>query len=282
MSKRALCLSGGGAHGSYQVGAIKALTENGISWDMVAGVSVGAINAAQVSMYKKENQHESVIELEKVWCEDIKGNSSVYKKHLPWFLNYFASLFTGGLHHTKPLMKILKARYDQKRTLDSGIELRIGTVALKSGKYIAITEKEVNAEWIMASSAMPIMFDPVSLGGERWVDGGIRNITPLNDVLVDPEVTEVDIVLADHFGDPLFEAKKFTSIIDVGERCLKLAVDEIFHTDIFYAFERGIKINLYFPKEIPNYESFDFNPAKLKEAIDKGYNETMTKLKSVP
>lgn len=46
--KTALVLGGGGARGGYQIGAWQALRELNISFDMVVGTSVGAINAAMV------------------------------------------------------------------------------------------------------------------------------------------------------------------------------------------------------------------------------------------
>src|SRR5690606_21267320 len=123
-----------------------------------------------------------------MWTDEIKGNNSVYKKHAPWIFNYITSLFKGGLHHTRPLMEIINRRFDKKRLQSSGVELKIGAVGLKSGKYVTITEKDVSPEWIMASSAMPVFFDPVEINGEKYVDGGVRNITPICDVIAEEGV----------------------------------------------------------------------------------------------
>ena len=43
-----IALEGGGARGAYHVGAIKAFTENGYKIDMIAGTSIGALNAAMI------------------------------------------------------------------------------------------------------------------------------------------------------------------------------------------------------------------------------------------
>ena len=45
-AKRVLVLQGGGALGSYQAGAYQALCRSGFEPEWVAGISIGAINAA--------------------------------------------------------------------------------------------------------------------------------------------------------------------------------------------------------------------------------------------
>ena len=52
--KTALVLSGGGSRGAYQAGAWRALDELGIKFDMVVGVSVGAINGAMVVQNERQ------------------------------------------------------------------------------------------------------------------------------------------------------------------------------------------------------------------------------------
>src|SRR5574337_903246 len=103
---RALVLSGGGAYGAYQVGVIKALTEKGLQWDAIAGISVGALNGLQMAMYPSEKHALAAEELELMWANDIKGNDSIYKPWLPWKFNYIVSLWKGGLNSTKPLLKL--------------------------------------------------------------------------------------------------------------------------------------------------------------------------------
>ena len=44
-----LVLEGGGARGAYEMGAVKALMENGYKFDGVVGTSIGAINAAVIA-----------------------------------------------------------------------------------------------------------------------------------------------------------------------------------------------------------------------------------------
>lgn len=278
--KRGLVLSGGGSHGAYQVGVLKALVSKGKTWNYVAGVSVGSINGVFITMYKPEEQAGAIEELESLWLTDIKGNSSVYK---PWYFypfNYVASLWKGSLNHTAPLKNILDKHLDENKLKNSGVKLKIGAASLTTGEYKVVTEKTKNiSDWVLASSSMPLIFNPTEIDGEMYVDGGIRNITPLSDI-IDLGLNEIDIVLADTLA-PLPQAKeKFTNILNVGKRSLQITIDEIYRTDIVYCKNEKIhkvKIAIYAPKTALPYESFDFTPAKLKAAIQLGYEETLAK-----
>lgn len=80
--KSALVLSGGGAHGAYEVGVIKALFEGKcgstghrpLDPDIFAGTSVGAFNAAILAM-NQGGQRASIRRLEEIWQRDIADNN---------------------------------------------------------------------------------------------------------------------------------------------------------------------------------------------------------------
>lgn len=66
-----MALRGGGVHGVYELGALKALTdtlpENEFAWDYISGVSIGAINASNISLYAKGDEKAAIKELEKLY-----------------------------------------------------------------------------------------------------------------------------------------------------------------------------------------------------------------------
>jgi predicted acylesterase/phospholipase RssA len=68
---RALALRGGGSKGSYEVGFLKAMTKYldpiEYHYDVVVGVSVGAINAALLAIYEPGQEKAAVNELEDLW-----------------------------------------------------------------------------------------------------------------------------------------------------------------------------------------------------------------------
>ena len=82
---KAVVLSGGGAYGAFQVGMLNALVNDlGIDFDIIRGVSVGALNGAVLAQAAKQpdslgNLSLAVSDLARLW-KGIKGNRSVYRK----------------------------------------------------------------------------------------------------------------------------------------------------------------------------------------------------------
>jgi NTE family protein len=283
--KRALVLSGGGSHGAYQVGVLKVLISNrNKNYDTVAGVSVGAINAMCLAMYPPSEQKQAVEVLEKLWGTTIRGNSSIYK---PWYFygaNYLAFFWKGSLNHTAPLRSILESNFNPDKLRASGVELKVGAVSLTTGKYTSASSNTYPAEqmvdWVMASAAMPIIFEPITVDGEVWVDGGVRNVTPISDVIKNnPDITEVDVVLADSLTPVKHTQDNYKNGITVAARTVSLMVDEIIRTDLEYCSEVAphVTVNVYAPNSPLTYEAFSFKPKDLADAIELGRIETLAK-----
>jgi NTE family protein len=75
-------------------------------------------------------------------------------------------------------------------------ELRVGSVSLVTGEYIQFTGSDPDLEKaVLASTVMPIVWSPVDISPRfpSMVDGGIRNISPIGDVL-DLEPDEIVII----------------------------------------------------------------------------------------
>lgn len=267
-----ICCSGGGAYGAFQVGVIKSLVEKGHCWDTVAGVSVGGINAAMLAMYAPKDQRQAAAELERFWL-GIKGNDSVY---VNWWCGPAAALWTGGAFDTAPLDRLVKKTFDLKRVITSKVRLAVGAVALSTGeyRYVPCTADTKNfADWIMASAAMPGIFPPREISGDRWIDGGVRDATPVSDVLRQT-TGHVDVILTGPLGKPVapMNVKSFASVVNVAMRAIQILADEVFQEDIeSLTAEERARITVYAPKEHLPYDAFDFNPKHIRDSIDLGY-----------
>src|SRR5436853_420120 len=79
--RRALVLSGGGAKGSWQVGACQHLiVERGLWFDVIAGVSAGAVNAATLAQARNPDELAAELEhLRAVWL-GLRGSRDVYRR----------------------------------------------------------------------------------------------------------------------------------------------------------------------------------------------------------
>lgn len=269
MADSVLVLSGGGGKGAYEVGVIKKLVEKGHSWDLIAGVSVGAINGAFLAQFPREQVAEGVKQLEKFWL-GIQGKKSIYKN---WILRDIAALWKGGVYNTAPLKKIVEANVDPAKYHVSGVKLVVGATCLETGDYVITSGTDPQIQkWILGSAAFPCLFPPVEIDGKHYVDGGVRNTTPLEDV-VDLGADVGDLILCSPFtrsAGPM-DPKQATNIVHIALRTAFILSDEVGWDDLAdLAHERGFTV--YAPKVQPMADAFAFDPADIRKAIQMGYD----------
>ena len=223
----AVVLSGGGAKGAYQVGALDALIrEKGVDFETAVGTSTGAIQAAAVAQ-------DDMDRLLGFW-RGITGNNSIYTS----FLSPIWPILRGkeAIYSTKPLRKLFDQMYDDERIRATGKNLRLAVVSLTSGDLEIIDESyDRIADWVYASSAMPVFFDPlvthhINNRTEQWVDGGVRDVTPLSAGMA-ARPRAVLVIRAGARTD-LDEGKSYGNLFKIVMRSVDLLSREVSENDL--------------------------------------------------
>lgn len=285
MTKRALVLSGGGSRGAYQVGAIQALLEAGRKWDTVHGISVGALNASWIAMHSPIEQPHSINGLLEIW-NNINTSDDIYTRWNPVKpINYLYSMWKGSLHSGQPLKNLVDKFLDKQKIVSSGVKLTVGCVNLNTTEYTVIEgDNPAIKEFILASSHLPLVFEPMELYGEKWVDGGIRHQIPIYEALKE-RPDEIDVILTSPIAikDRMLPATNLTSAPRVALRASEIMSDQIYLMDCYTALRaartlQNVKINMFIPSVSPNQNSMDFNKEKIQAGIKLGYDETIMKL----
>jgi NTE family protein len=211
--KKAIFLSGGGARGAYQAGALKCISDilGGGQYpaDILSTVSVGAINGSQIATYA-DDFRMATNHLVKLWSslssEQIfrAGNFSLLKSlaknvaSMAFHLN-----FSGGQHllDTTPLQNLLEENVDFERiknNINKGFlsALEVTTTCFESSHTISFVQSqepnlgwrkirhysqaaEINVNHIMASAAFPMFFPAINIDNLHYGDGGLRHSAPL-------------------------------------------------------------------------------------------------------
>jgi NTE family protein len=230
MAKRtALILSGGGAKGAFQCGAEKYAREaKGYTWDIIAGVSVGALNGVMLAMEKYQRLFEiwNTISDDKVYTGGFNLISAIK-------ILFGAKSFYGNV----PLQKLLAQEFEPDLIKT---DIRIGAVSLISGEYVEFRREFPDfLKAVLASTVMPIVWTPVEVSPDHrdMVDGGVRNITPIGDVL-DAEPDEIVIInCSSEKYDSL--SKPPDNVLNIGTRTLDILLNELFRSDM----QEFIRIN---------------------------------------
>lgn len=284
MVKRALCLAGGGARSSYQVGALKALTDAGRKWHSVHGISAGALNGSWVAMHAPDEEY-NMKGLYDIW-RAIEKTEDIVK---PWcsirFFNYLMSIWKGSLNSRRNLQNVIEKHIDAGKIHSKGTKFTVGVVSLNTGEYKIIDGSNSHIkDFVLASSLLPVVYEPLLLNGERWVDGGIRHQIPIIEALME-RPDEIDVILnrnpvADYDVKPVNDLSKLRSAPRIALRTSEIMNDQIYEAD-FNAVLRAIrtlgnvKINLYLPRAKPAIEeSMVFDYETIEKTISQGYEET--------
>jgi NTE family protein len=233
----ALLLQGGGALGAYQAGVYQALSEASLEPNWVAGISIGAINAAIIAGNEPGQRLSKLREFwEFITMDDLAlfpsalkslatrndtphqminflsathtimgGIPGFFKPKLfsPW-LEPKGSIAATSFYDTSCFKSTLERMIDFDRLNNDDIQLNIGAVNVKTGNFTDFDNKtqKITPEHIMASGALPPGFPPVEIEGEYYWDGGLISNTPLHWVVEDKSyqdtlVFQVDLWSAD-------------------------------------------------------------------------------------
>jgi NTE family protein len=212
----ALILQGGGALGSYQAGVYQALAEANLYPDWVAGISIGAINAALIAGNSPEKRVDrlrefwetvsappfgmpyaealegrdefthSVINEVRSWGALVGGAPGFFQPRVPP-----AFLYPNGAPEALSYYDVAPLRATLERLVDfdlidtGAMRLSVGAVNVRTGNFVYFdsTTHQIYPEHVIASGSLPPGFPPTEIEGEHYWDGGLVSNTPLEWVL---------------------------------------------------------------------------------------------------
>ncbi|MCC7007106.1 MAG: patatin-like phospholipase family protein [Ottowia sp.] len=216
----ALILQGGGTLGAYQAGIYEGLSEAGIAPNWIAGISIGALNAAIIAGNAPENRVQRLREFWNTLCEpaytnpflsfieqtmfdttdDIRkmlthlnvaytvqnGQKGFFTTRIPspWITGS-RDPKTVSYYDTAPLKTTLERLCDFDRINAQETRVSVGAVNINTGNfcYFDNTKMKLRAEHFMASGALPPGFAAIEIDGQFYWDGGLVSNTPLSEVL---------------------------------------------------------------------------------------------------
>lgn len=195
--KIGLALSGGGALGASHAGVIKAIEEASIKVTHVTGVSAGAIIGA---LYCGGKTPDEILEI-----FDINSLLDIFN-----FRN-----IAGGLVDTDYFQKLIRQNIQNDELEHLNTKLSIGATNLNSGCF-EVFEKGKLSQIAAASAAVPLLFKPVAIDKDHYVDGGL-----INNLLVEPLVDTCDFIIGvnAHFHEKM---DNIQGVSQIGKRCFEI------------------------------------------------------------
>ncbi|MGO8873880.1 MAG: patatin-like phospholipase family protein [Acidimicrobiales bacterium] len=190
----ALVLAGGGTRGATQIGMLQVLTEHGFVPDRIYGSSVGAVNG---TAFAGDPTREGVDRMTQIWLGLTREN--VYPQgrlHGPWL--YFQQ--RDSVYANSGLRSIIEDGVPFDRLEEAAIPVEVVATSVADGRERWFTYGPV-AEAVLASMAIPAIFPPVEIDGERFIDGAVVNNVPIRRA-IDAGATRIVVLLC---GTPVYQ-----------------------------------------------------------------------------
>jgi NTE family protein len=226
-AKRVLVLQGGGALGSYQAGVYEGLAKQDARPHWIAGISIGAVNAALIAGNPPDKQVERLQEFWRLvsdgpqapaWGLAGTTRSLVSQVNAAGVLLFGVSGFftprfpppqlqppgtLGALsyYETSSLKLTLERLVDFDRINAGETRFSVGAVNIRTGNFAYFDNQrdKIGPEHVMASGALPPGLPPVEIDGEFYWDGGLVSNTPLEYVVEEPNDRDLVIFQVDLF-----------------------------------------------------------------------------------
>lgn len=228
LHQTALVLQGGGALGAYQAGVYEALASSAVNPDWIAGISIGAINAAIIAGNPAPRRVERLRAFWNMVSSELQfrldspqgfarrafneaAASVAAGFGIPGFFTprfpvlppeWPAELGQLSIYDTAPLRATLLDLVDFDLLNNGPIRFSVGAVNVLNGNfsYFDNRERTIEPEHIMASGALPPGFPPVRIDDDWYWDGGLVSNTPLQYVLDNRPQCELTVFQVDLFS----------------------------------------------------------------------------------
>lgn len=281
--KKALVQSGGGVNGAFSAGVVeyllKVLKED---YDIYSGVSVGAINSCLLVQYPYGHQNQAAEKLKEHWMNT--KDSDVKKRWFPF--GKIHALWEQAAFNSEPLWEMIFNHFDLEKAKSTKKVLLVGAVSLNSGQYKSFDLSHPQIiEAVIGSSAFPGMLLPVEIDGEFFVDGGIKNVSPLREA-IDAGADHIDIINTLPRISPK-STNDFKNVLQIAPRALGLSNDEILKTDLEILeyvnklveagkckpHHRKITYRIIEPDNYPEHDGLTFDPKIIRKLYKEGYEK---------
>ncbi|WP_454563205.1 patatin-like phospholipase family protein [Pseudomonas sp. AIG] len=278
--KVGLVLSGGAARGLAHIGVLKALEEQGIKIDAIAGTSMGAVvGGLYASGYKIDELEKLALNID--WQaalsdapprEDVPfrrkqdDRDFLVKQKLSFRDDGSLGLPLGVIQgqNLSLLLESLLAHTSDTRDFDKlPIPFRAVATDISNGEKVVFRKGHL-PQVIRASMSIPAVFAPVELDGRLLVDGGMTDNIPLD---VAREMG-VDVAIVVDIGTPLRNRKQLTTVVDVLNQSITLMTRSNSEEQLAALKSSDVLIQ----PALAAFGVTDFG--KAQEMIDAGYRAT--------
>jgi NTE family protein len=243
-TKKALVLSGGSIKGAYEAGALKAVFESGFKPEYIYGISVGNLNSTFITHEAaKQFIATGTVDWNKVsdelwnfWSTKIDEPGKLVKQKcnlllllsLNWGLIFkkFDSILD-----TTPLQNLIKQIINPDIIKKAPVKLHVGATNIFSGEIVYVDPSNPHfLDFVVASTAIPIMMPVKNINGAPYLDGGLRDVAPFGKAINEGAD---DIVCICCQSEKLAgQTYNYRDLVVMVDKVMDIVVNEIINNDL--------------------------------------------------
>jgi NTE family protein len=268
--KVGVLLSGGGARGLAHVGVLKEIEKAGIQIDYIAGTSMGAVIGGLYASGYSASQIEEIVlafDLNELITDNFPRRSkSFFEKEaaeryaltIPFddFKFQFPSSISKGVNLYDEFVKKLAHVHSVTDFSELPTPFFCMATDIETGESVLL-ENGFLPLALNASSALPTLFDPIEINGKLYVDGGVTNNYPIDEL----KAKGVDYVIGVDVQSSLSDRSKLVSAANI-----LMQINQITITNDIE--RKRTKTDLYIQPTLNDYSIISFNDAEA--IIDAG------------
>ncbi len=255
MKQIALVLSGGSIKGAFQAGAIKTILDNDYIPSSIHGISIGSLNGAFLANKAGQDGNSKLLwkkyaqDLQDFWFEKVTSFSAIGKERSKFSI--FWDVIRGkykSLIKTEKLQRLIRELFDEESLKACPIPFYAGTVNISTGELVSATSKSHPnnfIDYIIASTAIPVVMPISNISGQPLLDGGLRDVTPLKNA-IDSGAEQIICVLCQpsKLDDVRFNTGNLLLLMN---RLMEIIVNETVNNDVARAERINDQISARFP-----------------------------------
>ncbi len=296
-----IALSGGGAHGAFEAGVVAELEAAGVAFDVLAGTSAGALNAAAMAVglsgdelvdlwtsmqsrdvYRLRTDLHRLVDARRAldprrWARTLRSRATLTDQALD-------AIGWSWLLDTTPLRDLLAtALGGEQLPIEDGKVLTVPSVDLTTGRLVRFTNARpspqrqrddtivgpLTVDHLLSSAAIPLLFRPHRVDGELHWDGGLVANTPLRAALQH----EPDVCVVVASGAVRHDAAEPRSL----GRAAALVVDHVLRYALIEDLDHARTVNelVRHAPDATKHKWVDFVPVVRDEPTDGGLGELL-------
>lgn len=205
-----IALEGGGTKGAYHMGVLKAIFECGFDIGIIVGTSIGAFNAAVVAQGDFDKLYDAWYNGDSTMVIDFdkKELTKVNQKKMDinsvkYIYSYVTKSISDGGIDTSKLRNLYETFIDEEKLRASNMEYGLVTVSLSDKKPVYVYKADIAkgkiADYVLASSNLPVFKQQKLVDGKTYIDGGFYDNCPLK-LIVDKKITDMFEVRTEAIG----------------------------------------------------------------------------------